>query len=108
MGATRCPISITAYIGSRFSACLPAVLPTLQPVMVEEPAPEEAVQWLRGLRGRYERYHGVRFTDAALSTGGWISVDFALPLMLHKHILPAAGCRSTVAGCLCPCQPLQP
>ncbi|EFN53395.1 hypothetical protein CHLNCDRAFT_6558, partial [Chlorella variabilis] len=39
-----------------------------QPVMVEEPTPEEAVTWLRGLRGRYERYHGVRFTDAALST----------------------------------------
>ena len=37
--------------------------------MVEEPTPEEAVTWLHGLRGRYERYHGVHFTDAALITG---------------------------------------
>lgn len=44
--------------------CLPA---PPQPVMVEEPTPEEALTWLQGLRGRYERHHGVRYTDAALS-----------------------------------------
>ncbi|PRW59843.1 ATP-dependent chaperone [Chlorella sorokiniana] len=37
-----------------------------QPVAVEEPSPAEAVTWLHGLRGRYERYHGVRYSDAAL------------------------------------------
>jgi hypothetical protein len=44
--------------------------PYFQPVMVEEPTPEEAELWLQGLRGQYEKYHGVRFTDAALGTGG--------------------------------------
>ena len=48
------------------NASIPAFL---QPVMVEEPTPEEAVTWLHGLRGRYERFHGVHFTDAALITG---------------------------------------
>lgn len=30
---------------------------------------EEAVGWLQGLRGRYERHHGVRFTEDALEAG---------------------------------------
>ena len=46
----------------------PALNPP-QPVMVEEPTPEEALTWLQGLRARYERHHGVRFTDAALGAG---------------------------------------
>ncbi|KAL4435856.1 hypothetical protein ABPG77_000618 [Micractinium sp. CCAP 211/92] len=37
-----------------------------QPIMVEEPTLDEALGWLLGLRGRYERHHGVRFTDGAL------------------------------------------
>lgn len=41
----------------------------LQLVMVEEPTREEALRWLQGLRRRYERHHGVRFTDAALDAG---------------------------------------
>ena len=39
--------------------------------MVEEPSPGEALRWLQGLRGRYEAHHGVRYTEAALETGGW-------------------------------------
>jgi ATP-dependent Clp protease ATP-binding subunit ClpB len=46
-----------------------SVPPLLQLVMVEEPTPEEALRWLQGLRRRYERHHGVRFTDAALDAG---------------------------------------
>jgi ATP-dependent Clp protease ATP-binding subunit ClpA len=38
----------------------------LQKVVVDEPAPEEAVRILKGLRSRYEEHHQVRFTDAAL------------------------------------------
>jgi len=37
-----------------------------QPVLVNEPAPEEAVAILRGLKERYEVHHGVRITDPAL------------------------------------------
>ncbi|MDR6226191.1 ATP-dependent Clp protease ATP-binding subunit [Desmospora profundinema] len=37
-----------------------------QPILVKEPAMEEAVQILEGLRKNYEEYHRVRYTDEAL------------------------------------------
>ena len=37
-----------------------------QPVTVEEPTEDEAVQILKGLRPKYEEYHHVTITDAAL------------------------------------------
>ena len=37
-----------------------------QPVYVNEPSLEDAVAILRGLRDRYELFHGVRITDGAL------------------------------------------
>ena len=37
-----------------------------QPIMVEEPTPDEAVQILRGLRDRYEAHHRVEITDKAI------------------------------------------
>ncbi|MCA1066233.1 AAA family ATPase [Rossellomorea sp. AcN35-11] len=37
-----------------------------QPVMVNEPTPEEAVEILRGLKDKYEDYHGVKYTDESI------------------------------------------
>ena len=37
-----------------------------QPVLVEEPSVEDAISILRGLRERFEVFHGVRIADAAL------------------------------------------
>jgi ATP-dependent Clp protease ATP-binding subunit ClpC len=37
-----------------------------QPIMVDEPSVEEAVDILRGLRDRYEAHHRVKITDEAL------------------------------------------
>ncbi|MBQ1472654.1 MAG: AAA family ATPase, partial [Lachnospiraceae bacterium] len=37
-----------------------------QPVMVDEPSVEDTVSILRGLKERYEVYHGVKITDGAL------------------------------------------
>ena len=37
-----------------------------QPVMVEEPTVEDTVSILRGLKDRYEVFHGVKITDGAL------------------------------------------
>jgi len=37
-----------------------------QPVYVAEPSAEDAVAILRGLRDKYELYHGVRITDGAI------------------------------------------
>lgn len=37
-----------------------------QPIMVDQPTPEEAVQILHGLRDRYEAHHRVKITNEAL------------------------------------------
>ena len=44
-----------------------------QPVLVEEPSAEEAVQILRGLRDKYEAHHKVRITDEALQAAVTLS-----------------------------------
>jgi ATP-dependent Clp protease ATP-binding subunit ClpB len=38
----------------------------VQPILVQEPSPADAITILRGLRERLEVFHGVRITDAAL------------------------------------------
>jgi ATP-dependent Clp protease ATP-binding subunit ClpE len=37
-----------------------------QPVMVNEPTPEQAIEILKGLRDKYESYHGVTLSDETL------------------------------------------
>jgi ATP-dependent Clp protease ATP-binding subunit ClpC len=37
-----------------------------QPVLVDEPSPEEAIAMLQAVRPEYERHHGVRITDEAI------------------------------------------
>jgi ATP-dependent Clp protease ATP-binding subunit ClpB len=44
----------------------PALTRRFQPVYVNEPDREDAIAILRGLREKYELYHGVRITDAAI------------------------------------------
>src|ERR1700690_4109070 len=44
----------------------PALERRFQPVIVEEPSVEDTISILRGLKERYEVYHGVRITDAAV------------------------------------------
>jgi ATP-dependent Clp protease ATP-binding subunit ClpB len=44
----------------------PALTRRFQPVFVQEPSVEDAVAILRGLREKYELYHGVRITDDAI------------------------------------------
>ena len=44
----------------------PALTRRFQPVFVNEPSVEDAVAILRGLRERYELFHGVRMTDDAI------------------------------------------
>lgn len=44
----------------------PALQRRFQPVMVSEPSVEDAVAILRGLKEKYELYHGIRITDDAI------------------------------------------
>src|SRR5699024_10563868 len=47
-----------------------------QPVMVEEPTPEEALEILKGLRPYYEKHHGVQIEDEALQAAVSMSVRY--------------------------------
>jgi ATP-dependent Clp protease ATP-binding subunit ClpB len=44
----------------------PALARRFQPVFIDEPSPEDAIAILRGLKEKYELYHGVRITDDAI------------------------------------------
>ena len=44
-----------------------------QPVMVNEPSVEDAIAILRGLKERYEVYHGVKITDGAIIAAATLS-----------------------------------
>lgn len=47
-----------------------------QPVMVAEPSLEDAVAILRGLRERYEIFHGVRITESAIHAAVYLSYRY--------------------------------
>ena len=51
----------------------PALERRFQPVMVAEPTVEDTIAILRGLKERYEVYHGVKIQDAALIAAATLS-----------------------------------
>lgn len=51
----------------------PALERRFQPVMVEEPSLEDTISILRGLKDRYELYHGVKISDNALVAAATLS-----------------------------------
>ena len=66
-----------------------------QPVMVDEPTVEDTISILRGLKERYEVFHGVKITDSALVAAATLltvifqTVSFRIRqstwLMRHVH-----------------------
>lgn len=51
----------------------PALERRFQPVLIQEPSAEDALSILRGLRERYEIFHGVRITEGALHAAVFLS-----------------------------------
>ena len=51
----------------------PALERRFQPVMVNEPTTEDTIAILRGLKERYEVYHGVKITDNAIIAAATLS-----------------------------------
>ncbi len=51
----------------------PALERRFQPVLVDEPTVEDTIAILRGLKERYEVYHGVKITDAAIIAAATLS-----------------------------------
>ena len=55
----------------------------LQKIVVDEPSFEDAIKILDGLRERYEKHHGVRYTESALETAVRLAQRH-----LRDHCLP--------------------
>ena len=53
-----------------------------QPVTVEEPTQEQAVEILKGLRPYYEKHHGVTITDEALE----VAVKMSIRYIADRHL----------------------
>lgn len=47
-----------------------------QPIMVDEPSPEETVQILKGIRKNYERYHHIGISDDAIEEAVTLSTRY--------------------------------
>lgn len=54
----------------------PALARRFQPVYIEEPTPEDTIAILRGLKEKYELYHGVHITDDALVAAVTLSTRY--------------------------------
>merc|ERR1719321_2216184 len=54
----------------------PALERRFQPVQVDEPSVEEAIEILAGLRERYEAHHKLRYTDEALEAAAQYSSQY--------------------------------
>ena len=54
----------------------PALTRRFQPVYVNEPSADDAIAILRGLKERYELFHGVRITDDALIAAVQLSIRY--------------------------------
>ncbi|MDV8148734.1 ATP-dependent Clp protease ATP-binding subunit [Arthrobacter sp. B10-11] len=74
----------------------PAFERRFQPVQVGEPAIEDAVQILSGLRQRYEEHHGVRYTDEAIRAAVELSARYVADRFLPDKaidLIDQAGAR---------------
>jgi len=65
-GELRCIGATTIEEYRKYIEKDPALERRFQPVMVDEPTPEQAIAILRGLKEKYEVHHGVRITDNAI------------------------------------------
>ncbi|MFA6274211.1 MAG: AAA family ATPase [Candidatus Paceibacterota bacterium] len=54
----------------------PALARRFQPVYIEEPSMEDAIAILRGLKEKYELFHGVRITDDAIISAVNLSIRY--------------------------------
>ena len=60
----------------------PALARRFQPVYVDEPSSEDAIAILRGLKEKYEVYHGVRITDDAIIS----AVNFSTRYITNRYL----------------------
>ena len=67
-----------------------------QPVMVDEPTVEDTISILRGLKERYEVFHGVKITDSALVSAAVLSNRY-----ISDRFLPDKAIDLLDESCAC-------
>ncbi len=60
----------------------PALARRFQPVAIDEPSPEDTIAILRGLKEKYELYHGVHITDDAIIA----AVNLSNRYITNRHL----------------------
>ncbi len=72
-----------------------------QSVLVREPSIEEAIEILKGLRGRYEAHHHVRFSEAAIEAAVRLSARYLQDRFLPDKaidVIDEAGARARIGS----------
>ncbi len=82
-GALRCIGATTVGEYRKYIEKDAALERRFQPVLVDEPTVEETVSILRGLKEKYEVYHGVKIADGALLAAAVLSKRH-----IHDRFLP--------------------
>lgn len=82
-GTLKCIGSTTFGEYKRFFERDRALARRFQRIDIEEPTEEEAVEILKGLQGRYEEHHNVRYTEAALSAAVRLAAQY-----INERFLP--------------------
>ncbi len=75
-GRIRCIGSTTYEEYRRYFEKDRALSRRFQKIEVPEPSEEEAVEILKGLRAKYEEYHNVSYTDAAIESAVHLSAQY--------------------------------
>ena len=70
-----------------------------QPVMVDEPTVEDTISILRGLKERYEVYHGVKISDNALITAATLSHRYISDRFLPDKSYTLSACSICAFTC---------
>ena len=72
-----------------------------QSVLVREPSQEEAIEILRGLRGRYEDHHHVKYSDGAIEAAVRLSARYLQDRFLPDKaidVIDEAGARARIGA----------
>ncbi|NGX43156.1 MAG: Chaperone protein ClpB [Chlamydiae bacterium] len=75
-GTLHCIAATTINEYQKYIEKDPALERRFQPVMIREPSLEDSIAILRGLRERYEIYHGVRITESAIHAAVFLSYRY--------------------------------
>lgn len=72
-----------------------------QMVKLDEPTVDEAIQILQGIKGKYEEFHQVKYTDDAIEAAVRLSARYQIGRMLPDKaidVLDEAGARAQIAN----------